>query len=153
MIEPTVLLSSDVAVLAYDLWSFIGDDRHSGCIVRKYINWIRSEQWKIIHTHWSFVLPDKWWQNGNGRIFSSQEDAGILRSHNIPIHTWIMLSSTNSLSLYLCNASFRICGLLGRLLYVIKERTEVISDLFGIKLLFVIFIINIVTLPAINTYK
>lgn len=77
MIEPTVLLSSDVAVLAYDYEAY-RDDRTFRMHCTEVFKLDSSEQWKIIHTHWSFVLSDNGGQNGNGRIFSLQEDAGIL---------------------------------------------------------------------------
>jgi len=58
MIKPVVQLSSDVAVLTYNLNS------HSGGMIFKWnctevyrLN--SSNQWKIIHTHWSLVQSDK----------------------------------------------------------------------------------------------
>jgi ketosteroid isomerase-like protein len=58
MIKPVVQLSSEVAVLTYNLNS------HSGGMIFKWnctevyrLN--SSNQWKIIHTHWSLVQSDK----------------------------------------------------------------------------------------------
>ena len=53
MIEPTVLLSSDVAVLAYDYEAYRGDRTFRMHCTEVY-KLDSSEQWKIIHTHWSF---------------------------------------------------------------------------------------------------
>ena len=57
MINPTVRLSSDVAVLTYDY-----EARRDGRVFRMHCTEIYrsdpAEGWKIIHTHWSFVLPD-----------------------------------------------------------------------------------------------
>lgn len=53
MIEPTVLLSSDVAVLAYDYEAY-RDDRTFRMHCTEVYKLDSSEQWKIIHTHWSF---------------------------------------------------------------------------------------------------
>ena len=58
MIKPVVQLSSDVAVLTYNL------DSHSGGMIFKWnctevYKLDLSNQWKIIHTHWSFVQPNK----------------------------------------------------------------------------------------------
>lgn len=70
-------LSSDVAVLAYDYEAY-RDDRTFRMHLRKYINWIRLNSGKSYIPIGLFVLPDNGGQNGNGRIFSLQEDAGIL---------------------------------------------------------------------------
>lgn len=77
MIEPTVLLSSDVAVLAYDYEAY-RDDRTFRMHCTEVYKQDSSEQWKIYIPIGLFVLPDNGGQNGNGRIFSLQEDAGIL---------------------------------------------------------------------------
>jgi ketosteroid isomerase-like protein len=57
MIKPVVQLSSEVAVLTYNL------DSYSGGMVFKWnctevYKLDASNQWKIIHTHWSFVQPN-----------------------------------------------------------------------------------------------
>jgi len=57
MIDPVVQLSSDVAVLTYNY------EAHRDSMIFK-MNCTEvyrldpSNQWKIIHTHWSFVQPD-----------------------------------------------------------------------------------------------
>lgn len=57
MIKPTVQLSSEVAVLTYDY-----EAHRDGQVFRMHCTEVykpdSSDQWKIIHTHWSFVLPD-----------------------------------------------------------------------------------------------
>jgi len=58
MIKPVVQLSPEVAVLTYNL------DSHSGGMIFKWnctevYRLDSSNQWKIIHTHWSFVQPNK----------------------------------------------------------------------------------------------
>jgi len=55
MINPIVQLSSDVAVLIYDY-----EAQRNGQVFRMHCTEVYksgvSDQWKIIHTHWSFVL-------------------------------------------------------------------------------------------------
>ena len=55
MIEPVVLVSSEMAVLAYDY-----EAHRDGRVFKMHCTEVyRSEipgQWKIIHTHWSFVM-------------------------------------------------------------------------------------------------
>ncbi len=72
-------LSSDVAVLAYDYEAY-RDDRTFRMHCTEVYKQDSSEQWKIYIPIGLFVLSDNGGQNGNGRIFSLQEDAGILRS-------------------------------------------------------------------------
>ena len=56
MINPTVQLSSDMGVLTYD-YEVLRDGQlfkmHCTEVYRSFSN----DEWKIIHTHWSFVLP------------------------------------------------------------------------------------------------
>lgn len=58
MIKPVVQVMSDTAVLAYDY-----EARQDGQIYRmqctEVYNLNISGQWKIMHTHWSFVLPQQ----------------------------------------------------------------------------------------------
>jgi len=58
MIKPTVQIASESAVLAYDY-----EARREGQIYRMHCTEVymldSSGQWKIIHTHWSFILPNK----------------------------------------------------------------------------------------------
>jgi ketosteroid isomerase-like protein len=58
MIKPVVQLTSDVAVLTYNFVSHGGNDEHRWNCTEVY-NLNSQNQWKIIHTHWSFVRPDK----------------------------------------------------------------------------------------------
>ena len=123
---------------------------HSGCIVRKYINWIRLNSGKSYIPIGLFVLPDNGGQNGNGRIFSLQEDAGILRS--IISHPYLNHAFFTTVCLCIFVMLLSDMWLCHVFLYVTGREDRGTSDLFGIKLFsFVIFIINIVTLPAINT--
>jgi len=56
MINPIVQLSSDVAVLIYDY-----EAQRDGQVFKMHCTEVykpdTSKQWKIIHTHWSFVMP------------------------------------------------------------------------------------------------
>lgn len=56
MIDPVVRLSSDMAVLVYDY-----EAHRDGQIFRMHCTEVyrsdSSNRWKIIHTHWSFVMP------------------------------------------------------------------------------------------------
>jgi len=58
MINPVVLLSPEVAVLAYNY-----EAHRDGMIFKMNCTEVysldSSNQWKIMHTHWSFVQPDK----------------------------------------------------------------------------------------------
>ena len=58
MIDPVVRLSSDMAVLVYDYEAY-----RDGQIFRMHCTEVyqstSSNRWKIIHTHWSFVMPGK----------------------------------------------------------------------------------------------
>lgn len=58
MIDPVVRLSSDMAVLVYDY-----EAHRDGQIFRMHCTEVyrsdSSDGWKIIHTHWSFVMPAK----------------------------------------------------------------------------------------------
>ena len=58
MIDPVVRLSSGMAVLIYDYQA-----HRDGQIFRMHCTEVyRSDsfnQWKITHTHWSFVMPEK----------------------------------------------------------------------------------------------
>ena len=58
MINPIVQLSSEVAVL-----SFHYEAQIDGMIIKMNCSEVyrlnSSNQWKIVHTHWSFVQPDK----------------------------------------------------------------------------------------------
>lgn len=58
MINPTVQLSAEVAVLTYNY-----EAHRDGCVFKMNCTEIyrldSSEQWKIIHTHWSFIQPIK----------------------------------------------------------------------------------------------
>ena len=57
MIRPVILLSSETAVLAYDFEAH-GD----GQVFRMHCTEVyksdSSDRWRIVHTHWSFVLPN-----------------------------------------------------------------------------------------------
>ena len=56
ILTPLVQVSKDTATLSYNLVAYVGKDVH---------NWNSSSvfklndnnQWKVIHTHWSFVRP------------------------------------------------------------------------------------------------
>lgn len=56
MIDPVVRLSSDMAVLMYDY-----EAHRDGQIFKMHCTEVYqsdlSDEWKIIHTHWSFVMP------------------------------------------------------------------------------------------------
>ncbi len=56
MIDPVVRLSSDMAVLMYDY-----EAHRDGQIFKMHCTEVyqsdSSNRWKIIHTHWSFVMP------------------------------------------------------------------------------------------------
>lgn len=56
MIDPVVWLSSDMAVLMYDY-----EAHRDGQIFKMHCTEVyqsdSSNRWKIIHTHWSFVMP------------------------------------------------------------------------------------------------
>lgn len=56
MIKPIVQLSSDTAVLLYDY-----EAHRDGQVFKMHCTEVykhtSSNQWKIIHTHWSFILP------------------------------------------------------------------------------------------------
>jgi hypothetical protein bfra3_15523 len=56
MINPTVQVSTDIAVLTYNY-----EAHRDGQVFRmnctEVYKLIPSDQWKIIHTHWSFVRP------------------------------------------------------------------------------------------------
>lgn len=56
MIDPVVRLSSDMAVLMYDY-----EAHRDGQIFKMHCTEVyqsdSSDGWKIIHTHWSFVMP------------------------------------------------------------------------------------------------
>lgn len=58
MIDPVVQPASDAAVLAYDY-----EARRDGRIFRMHCTEVyrrdSSGRWEIIHTHWSFVPPEK----------------------------------------------------------------------------------------------
>lgn len=57
MIRPVVLLSSETAVLAYDY-----EAHRDGQVFRMHCTEVyksdSSDRWRIVHTHWSFVLPN-----------------------------------------------------------------------------------------------
>lgn len=57
-LNPAVLVMPESAVLAYDY-----EARREGKIYRMHCTEVyksdSSDQWKIIHTHWSFVLSNK----------------------------------------------------------------------------------------------
>ena len=58
MIEPVVQVTAEIAVLMYDY-----EARGGGNIYRMHCTEVyksdASGKWKIIHTHWSFVMPVK----------------------------------------------------------------------------------------------
>jgi len=58
MIEPVVHIMSECAVLAYD-YEACRDDQTYRMQCTEVYKLDSSGQWKIIHTHWSFVLPNK----------------------------------------------------------------------------------------------
>ena len=57
MIRPVVLLSSETAVLAYDY-----EAHRDGQVFKMHCTEVyksdSSDRWRIVHTHWSFVLPN-----------------------------------------------------------------------------------------------
>ena len=56
MIDPEVQLSGKMAVLTYNLKSYVGDDLwHWNCT--EVYQSDPDNQWKIIHNHWSLVKP------------------------------------------------------------------------------------------------
>ncbi len=58
IIKPVVQLTSDVAVLTYSFVAHGSDDVHRWNCTEVY-KLDSAGKWKIIHTHWSFVQPDK----------------------------------------------------------------------------------------------
>lgn len=58
IIKPVVQLTSDAAVLTYNFVSRGSDDDHRWNCTEVY-KLDSAGKWKIIHTHWSFVQPDK----------------------------------------------------------------------------------------------
>lgn len=56
MINPTVQVSSDIAVLTYD-YEACKDGQTFRLHCTEVYKSDSSRQWKIIHTHWSFILP------------------------------------------------------------------------------------------------
>lgn len=58
MINPVVQLASDAAVLTYNFVAHGGGDVHRWNCTEVY-KLDSQGKWKIIHTHWSFVKPDK----------------------------------------------------------------------------------------------
>lgn len=58
IVRPVVQSTSNAAVLTYNLISYIGNDAYKWNCTEVYkLN--TDNQWKIIHTHWSFFQPDK----------------------------------------------------------------------------------------------
>ncbi|WP_294143058.1 DUF4440 domain-containing protein [uncultured Sanguibacteroides sp.] len=57
MIRPVVLLSSETAVLVYDY-----EAHRDGQVFKMHCTEVyksdSSDRWRIVHTHWSFVLPN-----------------------------------------------------------------------------------------------
>lgn len=58
MIRPVVQLTSDAAVLIYNFVAYGGGDVHRWNCTEVY-KLDSQNKWKIIHTHWSFVQPNK----------------------------------------------------------------------------------------------
>lgn len=56
MINPVVVSTANMAVLTYNLDSYVGETVYKwNCTeVYKLIN----SEWKIVHTHWSFIKPN-----------------------------------------------------------------------------------------------
>ncbi|MDR1623528.1 MAG: nuclear transport factor 2 family protein [Tannerellaceae bacterium] len=56
MIDPVVQLSGKTAILTYNLISYAGDDVYKwNCTEVYHLN--DSNQWKIVHNHWSLIKP------------------------------------------------------------------------------------------------
>lgn len=56
MIDPVVQVSGEIAILSYNLVSHIGNEIFREKCTEVYRQ-ESDKQWKIIHSHWSLVLP------------------------------------------------------------------------------------------------
>lgn len=56
MIDPKVVVSGDMAVLAFNFSGTSGDDTFLWNTTEVYRR--ANGQWKIVHTHWSFTKPE-----------------------------------------------------------------------------------------------
>lgn len=56
MINPAVQINGNTAVLTYNLNSYTGNEVYKWNCSEVYV-YNESGEWKIIHTHWSFVKP------------------------------------------------------------------------------------------------
>ena len=57
MVNPNVTATNGMAVLTFNLFSYIGSDVHKWNCTEVY-RLERDGQWKIVHTHWSIIQPN-----------------------------------------------------------------------------------------------
>lgn len=56
MVDPVVQLAKDIAVLTFNLYSYSGDKVYPWNCTEVY-KLQPNKEWKIIHTHWSYIRP------------------------------------------------------------------------------------------------